>query len=130
MRIIPAQEGKVFIDGKDFFSLKGKELFQMRSTIQIVMQDAAGSLNPRLTIFDIVQEGLKIHYPKLNKQDVKTIYILVPPLSEQKEIIEFLDNKCKEIDLIIYKQKESLETLKRYKQSLIYEYVTGKKRVV
>ncbi len=69
MRIIPAQEGKVFIDGKDFFSLKGKDLFQMRSTIQIVMQDAAGSLNPRLTIFDIVQEGLKIHYPKLNKQD-------------------------------------------------------------
>lgn len=67
--------------------------------------------------------------PKLNKQDVKTIYILVPPISEQKEIIEFLDNKCEEIDQIIYKQKEGLKILKKYKQSLIYEYVTGKKRV-
>ena len=67
--------------------------------------------------------------PKLNKQDVKTIYILVPPISEQKEIIEFLDNRCEEIDQIIYKQKEGLKILKKYKQSLIYEYVTGKKRV-
>ena len=83
---------------------------------------------------DIVSKQLIIKatasaQPKLNKQDVKTIYILVPPISEQKEIIEFLDNRCEEIDQIIYKQKESLEILKKYKQSLIYEYVTGKKRV-
>lgn len=83
---------------------------------------------------DIVSKQLIIKatasaQPKLNKQDVKTIYILVPPISEQKEIIEFLDNRCEEIDQIIYKQKESLEILKKYKQSLIYECVTGKKRV-
>ncbi len=68
MRIVPAQ-GKVLIDNQDFLNLKGKELFKMRSKMQIVMQDAAGSLNPRLTIFDIVQEGLKIHYPKLKKKE-------------------------------------------------------------
>ena len=68
MRLVSA-EGNVFIDQKDFFNLKGKELFKMRSCIQMVMQDAAGSLNPRLTVFDIVQEGLKIHYPRLRKKE-------------------------------------------------------------
>lgn len=68
MRLVPAK-GSVLIDGKDFFQLKGNELFKMRSMVQIVMQDAAGSLNPRLTIFDIIQEGLKTHYPKLKKAD-------------------------------------------------------------
>lgn len=69
MRIVPASQGSVYINEKDFFSLQGKDLFKMRSMIQMVMQDAAGSLNPRLTIFDIVQEGLKIHYPKLKKTE-------------------------------------------------------------
>ncbi|MFA6706131.1 MAG: restriction endonuclease subunit S, partial [Bacteroidales bacterium] len=67
--------------------------------------------------------------PKLNKQDVKTVYILVPPIEEQDEIINYLDNATKKIETIINQQKESLETLKKYKKSLIYEYVTGKKRV-
>lgn len=83
---------------------------------------------------DIVAEQLNIKatasaQPKLNKQDVKTVYILVPPIFEQKEIVEFLDKKCANIDEILIKQKESLEILKKYKQSLIYEYVTGKKGV-
>lgn len=65
----------------------------------------------------------------LNVADLKEYKIPVPPIKEQKEISEFLDKKCANIDEVINKQKESLETLKKYKQSLIYEYVTGKKRV-
>ena len=53
----------------------------------------------------------------------------VLPKQEQQRIAEFLDKKCADIDEVLNKQKESLETLKKYKQSLIYEYVTGKKRV-
>ena len=64
MRLIPAK-GQVLIEKDDFLTLKGKALFKKRADIQMVMQDPAGSLNPRLTVFDIVQEGLKIHYPKL-----------------------------------------------------------------
>lgn len=64
-----------------------------------------------------------------NWQDMKNILIPQPPLDEQAEIAEFLDNKCAEIDSIISDKKVILETLEEYKKSIIYEYVTGKKEV-
>lgn len=54
---------------------------------------------------------------------------LVPPIDEQKQIIDFLDQKTTEIDGAISDKKAQLETLAEYKKSLIYEYVTGKKQV-
>lgn len=53
----------------------------------------------------------------------------LPPMNEQKQISDYLLSKCADADLMISKQKEAVETLKQYKRSLIYEYVTGKKRV-
>ena len=50
-------------------------------------------------------------------------------MEEQKEIAIYLEKKCIEIDNVIGKKKEQLETLEQYKKSLIYEYVTGKKEV-
>lgn len=52
-----------------------------------------------------------------------------PPLEEQKEIANFLDGKCSEIDKLIAKKEELLADLESYKKSLIYEYVTGKKEI-
>ncbi len=72
MRLVPAK-GHVWLEKKDFLSLKGKELTKKRSDIQMVMQDPAGSLNPRLTVFDIVQEGLKIHQPHLKLKERKVL---------------------------------------------------------
>ena len=65
----------------------------------------------------------------LYQHDFDNFEYPIPPMKEQKEIVAFLDMKCEKTDKIIKQQKESLETLKKYKQSLIYEYVTGKKRV-
>ncbi len=65
-----------------------------------------------------------------NWQEMKRITIPVPPLDEQKAIAEYLDHKCAEIEQIIADRKTQFETLDDYKQSLIYEYVTGKKEVV
>ena len=56
-------------------------------------------------------------------------FIPYPPLEEQKAIADFLDDKCSKIDEITKATREEIETLKKYKQSLIYEYVTGKKEV-
>ena len=56
-------------------------------------------------------------------------FIPYPPLEEQKKIADFLDDKCAQIDEITKATREEIETLKQYKQSLIYEYVTGKKEV-
>lgn len=64
-----------------------------------------------------------------NWQDMKNILIPRPPIQEQKEIANYLDTKCAEIDEIIKNKKEQLETIEEYKKSLIYEYVTGKKEV-
>ena len=60
---------------------------------------------------------------------VKNSDILLPPISEQIEISEYLDKKCQEIDSLVLKKETFLHTLEEYKHSLIYEYVTGKKEV-
>ena len=61
---------------------------------------------------------------------LEKIKIVVPPLRVQNMIIDYLDQKCSQIDLIISSKKEQIETLDNYKKSLIYEYVTGKKEVI
>ena len=64
-----------------------------------------------------------------NWQDMKRILIPQPPIQEQKEIAEYLDKKCKEIDSVLEDKNKQLEILQSYKKSIIYEYVTGKKEV-
>lgn len=57
------------------------------------------------------------------------IIIPVPPLEAQKSITAFLDEKCSKIDAVISLKQRKIEKLKLYRQSLIYEYVTGKKQL-
>ena len=59
----------------------------------------------------------------------RDIKVVVPPISEQKEILSYLDEKCSEIDKLISKKEQLLTELESYKKSVIYEYVTGKKEV-
>ncbi len=66
----------------------------------------------------------------LTEDQLGAIKQLVPPIDEQQEIADYLDNKCAEIEQIIADKKSQIETLDGYKKSLIYEYVTGKKEVV
>ncbi len=66
----------------------------------------------------------------LTEDQLGAIKQLVPPLDEQQEIADYLDNKCAEIEQIIADKKTQIETLDGYKKSLIYEYVTGKREVV
>ena len=58
------------------------------------------------------------------------LYIIKPPVAEQKQIAEFLDKKCSEIDKTIEDKEKLIEKLVEYKKSLIYECVTGKRKVV
>ena len=66
---------------------------------------------------------------KVSKEDLKSIKVPVPDVSEQKEIVAYLDQKCSEIDTLIAKKEQIVTELESYKKSLIYEYVTGKKEV-
>lgn len=65
----------------------------------------------------------------LNSTLIKNSIIVVPPLQEQAAISDFLDDKTTKIDCIIAKKEQQLDIIKEHRKSLIYEYVTGKKRV-
>lgn len=65
----------------------------------------------------------------INNAELMKIPVPVPPLAEQQQIADYLDEKCKNIDNRVQKRREQLEWLKEYKKSLIFDYVTGKKRV-
>ena len=65
----------------------------------------------------------------LYQGQVKEIKVIVPPISKQKQIIDYLDEKTSQIDSLIALKQSKIESLKEYKKSIIYEYVTGKKRV-
>lgn len=56
--------------------------------------------------------------------------VTVTSLTEQKEIADYLDKKCSQIDNLINKKEQLITELETYKKSLIYEYVTGKKVVL
>lgn len=65
----------------------------------------------------------------LNLYDFVDFYILIPTLKEQMEIVNWLNLKCTEIDNFIENKQQQLLLIQQHKKSLIYEYVTGKKRV-
>lgn len=67
--------------------------------------------------------------PTISQEKINNFIILMPPLSEREEISDYLDTKCTEIDNLISIKLSKIDSLKEYKKSIIYEYVTGKKEV-
>ena len=65
----------------------------------------------------------------LNYSEFSKLMVIAPSREEQQEIVDYLDNKCEQIDSIIETKKEQLTVLDEYKKTIIYEYVTGKKEV-
>lgn len=65
----------------------------------------------------------------LSVSDLLNLPITAPPLDEQKQIADYLDDKCSDIDGVIKIKKKQLDKLAEYKKSIIYEYTTGKKRI-
>ena len=68
---------------------------------------------------------LKVSYDDLGRFDIP-----IPPVKEQKYIVKYITNKCTEIDNLISIKLSKIDSLKEYKKSIIYEYVTGKKEVI
>ena len=66
----------------------------------------------------------------LSQDLLKSLPVLLPTTEEQKLISAFLDKRCTEIDNLISIKLSKIDSLKEYKKSIIYEYVTGKKEVI
>ncbi len=69
--MVPAETGRVLWFGKDLLALQKTEMRKHRKEIQMIFQDPLASLNPRMTIGEIIAEPLKTHYPKTSKADIK-----------------------------------------------------------
>jgi type I restriction enzyme S subunit len=65
----------------------------------------------------------------LGMRTLEQLKLIIPTLSEQKEIANYLDMKIGDIEKAIKVKNEKIDRLVDYKKSLIYEYVTGKKEV-
>lgn len=60
--IYKASGGNVYFDGQDVHSLKGKEKLQFKKRAQIIFQDPYASLDPRMTVGEIIGEGMDVHF--------------------------------------------------------------------
>ncbi|MBV7297598.1 murein tripeptide/oligopeptide ABC transporter ATP binding protein OppF [Enterovibrio paralichthyis] len=69
--LVQATEGQVVWLGQDLTKLQGNALREKRKEIQMIFQDPLASLNPRMTVGDIIAEPLQTFYPELSKDEVK-----------------------------------------------------------
>ena len=61
MRLYNPTAGTIILDGKDITDLTDKKLLEVRPKVQMIFQDPYASLNPRMTVFDIIAEPLVTH---------------------------------------------------------------------
>jgi microcin C transport system ATP-binding protein len=64
-------EGKARLDGKDIIGVSRKARRALRRHMQIVFQDPFGALSPRMSVGDIITEGLRLHEPHLSAQEIE-----------------------------------------------------------
>ena len=72
LRLLPS-EGQIVFMGNELSPLKAKEMKRFRKDLQIVFQDPYGSLSPRMTVSQIIGEGLRIHSPELEELERDSI---------------------------------------------------------
>ena len=77
LRLIEPTSGRVYFNGIDITALNKKDLAPLRREMQIIFQDPYGSLNPRMTIGDIIGEGLEIHKIASGKEKERRIMELL-----------------------------------------------------
>jgi type I restriction enzyme S subunit len=82
-----------------------------------------------LRVMNLNQYSLAAAQPGLAVERIKLLPIPIIPVSEQQAIADYLDQKCGEIDELISIKQQKIEKLKDYKKSLIFECVTGKRKV-
>ena len=81
-------------------------------------------------VFMALSTGIRVRSCDLRWNKLAELWYPIPPLTEQEEIVAYIDETIQKINEIIADKKSQIETLESYKKSLIYEYVTGKKEII
>ena len=71
LRLTPATEGKILYDGKDILTYNPHQLRQLRREMQIIFQDPYSSLNPRMTVSELIAEPLVVNKVMKNRNQLK-----------------------------------------------------------
>jgi oligopeptide transport system ATP-binding protein len=77
LRLLEPTGGEVIFQGKNIFSLKQKELRNLRKDMQIIFQDPYGSLNPRMKAGNIIEEPIEIHQKLCKKERQERVAALL-----------------------------------------------------
>ena len=108
----------------------GQRIMQFRCNTKFLYPKyAMYALNSEPVYLQGVADTIGSTSPHVNISTICNYLLPVPALSEQKEITNYLDAKCAEIDGLIAKKEQLVKELESYKKSLIYEVVTGKRDV-
>ena len=67
--------------------------------------------------------------PTISQEKINNFFVAMSSIEEQQAIADYLDEKCADIDSLIQTKQSKIDSLKEYKKSIIYEYVTGKREV-
>lgn len=81
-------------------------------------------------VFTALSTGIRVRSCDLRWNKLAELLYPLPPIDEQNNIVNYIDEQIARTNEIIADKKLQIETLDSYKKSLIYEYVTGKKEVV
>src|SRR5574343_746253 len=105
LNLIPATDGEIVWMGKDLRKGSGKDWLNVRKDIQMIFQDPLASLNPRMTIAQIIGEPLRVHRPELSNDDVmKRVRAMMVKVGLREQMInryphEFSGGQCQRIGI-------------------------------
>ncbi|MDI3518249.1 MULTISPECIES: ABC transporter ATP-binding protein [Caldanaerobacter] len=85
VRLYEPTAGEVLFEGKNVHKLAGQQLKEFNRKAQMIFQDPYASLNPRMTVRDIIGEGIDIHGLYKNKERTERIYELLSLVGLNKE---------------------------------------------
>lgn len=118
--------------------IEESEIPQIASTGFVVFSSKPQKILPRFLFYAISSESfvgkveansVGISYPAINASQIANFKIPLPPLPKQESIAKMLDSKCAQIDSLIAEKESLIADLMEYKKSLIFEVVTGKRRI-
>ena len=105
LNLIPATDGEILWMGKDLRKGSDKDWLHVRKDIQMIFQDPLASLNPRMTIAQIIGEPLRVHRPELSPDDImKRVRAMMVKVGLREQMInryphEFSGGQCQRIGI-------------------------------